>query len=103
MNDVEKFEEFLRRFYEKQLLASAREEKEFVGIDFSILDVMYPDLADQLLAKPEDTLEEIREAILNVDLPGKGELEPRFYNLPKSSDLRIRSIRSEHIGKIGYY
>ena len=100
MDEIERLEEFLRRFYEKQLLKAARENKGNVEIDFSILDVMYPDLADRLLAKPEKTLDEVREAILNIELPGNGELEPRFMNLPKSTDIRIRNIRSKHIGKM---
>ena len=100
MQDVEKFEEFFRRFLEKDLLAAGREETGAVEIDFSILDVMYPDLADKLLAKPEETLELVREAIMGIELPGKREIEPRFKNLPKSTDLRIRNIRSEHIGRM---
>jgi replicative DNA helicase Mcm len=101
MDDIEQFEEFFRRFHEKDLLEASRENKASIEVDFSILDVLYPDLADKLLAEPEDYMEKAREAIMNIDLPGGTvEIEPRFKNLPESRNIRIRNIRSEHIGKM---
>jgi replicative DNA helicase Mcm len=98
--ESEKFEEFFRQFYEKDLLAAAAKGKKSIEIDFSDLDKFDPNLADKLLNDPETILEAAREAITNIDFPeGRVELEPRFKNLPKTASIRIRNLRSEHIGK----
>ncbi len=101
--ELEKLEEFFRQFYEKDLLAVALKGKKSIEIDFSLLDKFSPELADKLLNDPENVLKNAREAILNMDLPGVDEeekIEPRFKNLPERFNIRIRSLRSEHIGKI---
>jgi len=101
--ELEKFEEFFRQFYEKDLLAVALKGKKSIEVDFSLLDKFSPELADKLLNDPENVLKVTREAILNMDLPGIDEeekIEPRFKNLPERFNIRIRSLRSEHIGKI---
>jgi replicative DNA helicase Mcm len=98
--DLEKFEEFFRQFYEKDLLAVASRGKKSLEIDFSLLDKFDPELADKLLNDPENVLKTAREALSNIDLPeGRLTIEPRFKNLPERFNIRIRSLRSEHIGK----
>ena len=98
--EVEEFEEFFRQYYEKELVdASLKGKKSFV-VDFSLLDKTKPELADKLLNNPESVLETAREAIRNLDLIGENvKIEPRFKNLPERFNPRIRSLRSEHIGK----
>lgn len=98
--EPEKFEEFFRQFYEKDLLAAATIGKKSIAVDFSLLDKFDPELADKFLNEPENILKIAREAISNIDLPeGNMKIEPRFKNLPERFDLRIRNLRSEHIGK----
>lgn len=98
--EVEKFEEFFRQFYEKDLLAAASKGEKSIIVDFSLLDKFDPLLADKLLNDPQTILNTAREAITNIDLPeGSVSLEPRFKNLPEQFNIRIRNLRSEHIGK----
>jgi len=98
--ESEKFEEFFRQFYEKDLLAVAAQGKKSIEIHFSDLDRFDPSLADKLLNDPEVILDAAREAITNMDFPeGRVEIEPRFKNLPETVNLRIRNLRSKHIGK----
>jgi len=97
--ELEKFEEFFRQFYEKDLLAAALKGKKSIIVDFSLLDKFDPELADKLLNDPENVLKTAREAISNMDLPGEKKIEPRFKNLPERFNIRIRNLRSEHIGK----
>jgi len=98
--ESEKFEEFFMQYYEKDLLAAALSGKKSFIVDFSLLDKFDPELADKFLSSPEEILKVAREAILNIDLSeGKLQIEPRFKNLPQRFDLRIRNLRSEHIGK----
>ncbi|MFH0928985.1 MAG: LAGLIDADG family homing endonuclease [Candidatus Aenigmatarchaeota archaeon] len=98
--EVEKFEEFFSQYYEKDLLTAAAKGERSLVVDFSLLDKFDPELADQLLNNPEENLEFAREALSNIDLPeGNLKIEPRFKNLPEQFVLRIRNLRSEHIGK----
>jgi DNA replicative helicase MCM subunit Mcm2 (Cdc46/Mcm family) len=98
--EVEKFEEFFRQFYEKDLLAVASSGKKSIIIDFSLLDKFDPNLADKLLNDPENILKNAKEAIKSIDLlEGHLDIEPRFSNLPERFNIRIRNLRSEHLGK----
>lgn len=98
--EVERFEEFFRQFYEKDLLQAASQGKKSIEIDFSLLDKFDPELADKLLNDPEAILEVARQAISAIDLPeGSVKIEPRFKNLPEQQNIRIRNLRSKHIGK----
>ncbi len=98
----EKLEEFFRYFYEEELLKAAKLGKKSIEIDFSRLDKFSPEIADMLLNEPEKVLPIATEALNNIDVPGLEEetIIPRFKNLPESSFLRIRNIRSEHLGKL---
>jgi replicative DNA helicase Mcm len=98
--EVENFEEFFNQYYEKDLLAAAAKGKKSIIVDFLLLDKFDPELADKLLNDPEEILKVARDAISNIDLPeGRLEIEPRFKNLPDRFNIRIRNLRSEHIGK----
>ena len=98
--EVEDFEEFFRQNYLTELEAAAMAGKKSIVIDFSLLDKYKPELADKLLSDPENTIKAARDSILNMDLLGENiEIEPRFKNLPERFSLRIRNLRSEHIGK----
>jgi replicative DNA helicase Mcm len=98
--EVEEFEEFFRQFYEKDLLAIAATGKKSINVDFILLDKFNPTLADKLLNDPENILKAAKEAITSIDLPeGHLKIEPRFKNLPERFNIRIRNLRSDHIGK----
>jgi len=100
VEDSERFEEFFRTFYEGELLAAASAGKKSFIADFNMLDKFDPDLADKLLSEPEQVLEAARTAILSLDTPqGQLKLEVRFKNVPSCNNVRIRNLRSEHIGK----
>ncbi|MEM5814526.1 MAG: minichromosome maintenance protein MCM [Candidatus Aenigmatarchaeota archaeon] len=98
--DSERLEEFFRTFYEGELLSAASAGKKSVVIDFNVLDKFDPDLADRLLNGPEQVLEAAKAAISSIDTPqGSLNLEVRFKNVPSCNQVRIRNLRSEHIGK----
>lgn len=98
--EIESFEKFFRQFYEKEMMKTAAEGKKSFIVDFSLLDKFDPNLADKMLNDPVAILDAARKSIRFVDLPeGSVELEPRFSNLPQSQNIRIRDLRSEHIGK----
>ncbi len=99
-NEQERFEDFFRQFYEHELLTAAREGKKALPVDFSQLDKFDPELADKLLSEPERLLPLANSALRELDIPeGLEGFKVRFINLPESATIRIRSLRSEHIGK----
>jgi len=96
----ERFEEFFRQFYAAELMKVAAAGKKSITVDFALLDKFDPSLADKLLNDPEPVMEAARAAISAIDLPeGSVTLEPRFSNLPASQTVRIRNLRSMHIGR----
>ena len=98
--EVESFEEFFTRNYKKDLEAAALSGKSSIIVDFSLLDQENPELADKLLDDPENVIKAAEEAITKMDLIAENvKIQPRFKNLPERFNIRIRNLRSEHIGK----
>ncbi|MBI2547177.1 MAG: minichromosome maintenance protein MCM [Candidatus Aenigmarchaeota archaeon] len=101
-NDLfEKFADFLNEFYKDKLVKAANEGKRSLDIDFSLLEKFDVTIADYLLENPNETIGVAQKALKQIDV---GYLDDnfrlRFFNLPPSKDIRIRNIRSEHIGKM---
>jgi replicative DNA helicase Mcm len=97
---IDKFSEFLRHQYYKELAVATTEDKKKLEIDFSLLDKFDPLLADEILQNPIDTFDMLSESVDLIDLPQKKKINIRFLNIPESSEIRIRNIRAEHIGKL---
>ncbi|MFH0830225.1 MAG: minichromosome maintenance protein MCM [Candidatus Aenigmatarchaeota archaeon] len=101
VDDVERLEEFFSRFYQRELMDAAATGKKAITVDFNQLDKFDHVLADKLLDSPAEMLPIIADVIAAMDTPyGSLKLVPRFTNLPQESSIRIRSLRSEHIGKL---
>jgi len=100
-NDViNQFTEFLREKCYKDLALAVSQGGISLRIDFSTLDKFNPYLADAILEKPDENLELINESIEQIDFPKKQPIKIRFFNLPESTEIRIRNVRAEHIGKL---
>jgi len=97
---VDRFSEFLRENYYKDLATAVTEKKKSLEVDFSLIDRFDPELVDEILKNPEDTLKFLEESVEQIDLPQKGKIHIRFFNLPETTEIRIRNIRAEHIGKL---
>ena len=98
---IERSTEFLNEFYKEEILSAVNEGKKSVEVDFSILDKFDVELADYLLENPEEAISAMEEAIKQIDTGlSEAKIRLRFYNLPESRNIRIRNIRSEHIGKL---
>jgi len=99
-DNVGAFEEFFKKFYYDQLLKAVREGEDSIVIDFRDLDKFDPILADMLLKEPKKIISDAKEAINNIDLGAEKPLNIRFRDIPDSQKIRIKDIRSEHIGKM---
>ena len=94
---IEKFQEFIEQSYQQLLHENISRGLRFLLIDFFELTKYDPQLADQLLEEPEETLKAAEVALEQFDV--KGRFRVRFSNLPKSQEIFIRNLRSKHLGK----
>ena len=99
---MEKFKEFFEMHYEKAVYESVRKGVYSLYVDFTLLSQTHPDLADELLEEPEETLRAAELSLRNFDIPidsgfDLNKLRIRFSNLPVSQEIRIRDIRSAHL------
>lgn len=97
---VDRFSEFLRENYYKDLATAVTEGKKSFEVDFSLIDRFDPELVDEILKAPEDALKLLDDSVEQIDIPQKGKIHVRFFNLPESTGIRIRNVRAEHIGKL---
>jgi replicative DNA helicase Mcm len=96
---IDKFSEFLTKKYYLDLLTAANENRKSIEIDFKLLEMFDAELADYLLDNAEEALMIFQECLNNIDISDP-KIRLRFFNLPESREIRIRNIRSEHIGKM---
>ena len=102
-SDVTKLEKFFELRYYKELVEVVREypERKSIIVDYWDLDRYDADLADKLLNSPEEVISAAKDAIKRLDLGIKDiDINVRFTNLPESCHVRIKDIRSEHLGKL---
>ncbi|MGB9675387.1 MAG: minichromosome maintenance protein MCM [Candidatus Nanoarchaeia archaeon] len=98
---ISKFRTFIEKFYYNELLTRIKKGYSSIYIDFAQLAKYAIDLAEQLLTNFQDTLQNIEEAIKQFEIPeAKYPIKVRFRNLPKSAFVRIRDIRSKHLGQV---
>ncbi len=97
---IRAFEAIIESAYLTALLDAQRSGINRLVIDFTDVAKQDLDLANALLEQPEEaikTAELAAERFINESLKGKFKI--RFKNLPKNQDLKIRNVRSSHIGK----
>ncbi|MEA1895174.1 MAG: LAGLIDADG family homing endonuclease [Euryarchaeota archaeon] len=97
------WDKFFNRYYIGDILALANEYPEIrsLYVDFVNIEKFDPDLADELLAHPDQILSTAEEALRNFDLPIKKTLAGahlRITNIPQK--VKIRDLRSIHISKL---
>lgn len=94
---IEKFQEFMETHYNKELNNAISKGECSVIIDFFDLSKFDPSLAEQLLEEPIDTVKAAELAVQQLDTDAS--LRARFRNLPESQMVKIRNLRSVHLGK----
>ncbi len=95
---IEKFQEFFETAYKKIFYDLIEKGKKALIIDFNELSKFDPELAEQLLNEPEDISRAAELAIEQFDLPSS--FKVRLGNLPQSQSIKIRDVRSEHLGRL---
>lgn len=84
--------------YKKNLKSSLRDENSVIYINFETMAEHSTILADELIRKPEDTLQIIEMAVEEVGLSEK--VRVRLLNMPRSHDILVRNIRAKHLNEL---
>jgi replicative DNA helicase Mcm len=96
---IRKLQDFFEKNYYAELLEKIRKNEKFIRVDFSKISAFDPELADLLLDKPEEVIKGAEMAVEQIDAKnGKG-FVMRVLNLPESTRIMIRNVRSRHLTK----
>ena len=96
---IKRFQEFLESFCYEQIIENLRKDLKYVIVDFCELSEHDIDLANEVLENPEDAIRAAELALEQFDLEKIEGSKVRFSNLPKNQEIKIRNIRSKHIGR----
>jgi len=99
-DSIKIYEEFFRDIYFSKIIENLRQGKKRVTIDFPELQKFNPELADELIDNPEDSLACADEA-LKILLDDR---HPLNFHMRVRGDIpdakhRIRDLRAKHINK----
>ncbi|ELY90277.1 XRE family transcriptional regulator [Natrialba hulunbeirensis JCM 10989] len=103
---VDAFEQFFRNYYDneiKQLAQQYPNEQRSLHVDWQELYRFDPDLADDMLAQPEQLQRYAEEALRLYDLPidvSLGQAHVRIKNLPETETPEIREIRARDMNSL---
>lgn len=85
-------------FYRTQIGKSAKKGEKAIRVSFQDVASFSNELADQLLAKPEEVLSIMELALDEIGLVSNAKI--RLLDMPASQYIKIRQIRSKHIGQL---
>ena len=103
---VEQFEDFFNTYYAAKVkeLADNYPTKKSLEISYSSLEKFSPELADELLDRPDSILESAVLALKKMPLQIMADVEfaphVRFHGLPHSTNVMVESVGAAHIGKM---
>ena len=95
---IEKFQEFFELNYQKQIHNLVKSGNKSLSVDFNDISMFDPNLAEELLSDPSDTVKAAEIAISQFDVSIYVKI--RIFNLPLSQNIKIKNIRSEHLEKL---
>ncbi len=101
-DQIEKFQTFLETYHQKDVHELVKQGGRSLSVDFNDVAMADTELAEELLSEPEDAIRAAEIALAQFDIPDKM-IKVRFFNLPESSQVRIKDIRSEHINKFVFF
>jgi replicative DNA helicase Mcm len=98
-------DEFLgeaKEFFEvnrKAIIGGLSGENKTVNVDFDELAAHSPELAENLIERPEETVQLLEVALEELEW-APSDARVRFTSISKGQELFIRHIRSKHLGKM---
>ncbi|MFB6144267.1 MAG: minichromosome maintenance protein MCM [Candidatus Nanohaloarchaea archaeon] len=96
---VNEFEDFFSDKYYDRVSSAVTSDRSSIVVDFEDLEPFNPELSDFLRREPETAIDAAEEAIEGIDIVSTGEFNARFTNMPEEDYIKIKNLRSQHIGK----
>ena len=96
---IAKFEEFFATSYKDDVfeILETYPDNRSLTVDYNILELFDPDLADLLIVKPEEVIEAAQIAVKNIDpLAKDADLNIRFKNV--TNIVPLKTLLSKYIG-----
>lgn len=97
---VEKFEEFVSKHALDSLARAINTGQQSFYVDYDMLDKFDPEITDFVMENPTKGLQLLSKALQRLQIAEDVKLNIRFSNIPNSRKVKIRDIRSKHIGKM---
>ncbi|MBI2632456.1 hypothetical protein HYW75_05610, partial [Candidatus Pacearchaeota archaeon] len=97
---IELFKEFIEESYKEELYKLVEQGEKALVLDFWKLAQFDPELSEQLLNYPEETMKAAELALDQFDLPENVMVKLRVKNIPASQKLAIRDIRSKNLSTL---
>ncbi len=97
---MEKFYDFVRSRYSKELAKVITSGKKSFIIDFQELDMYDQELAEAVAEEPEKYVSIFEDALIQYEEGINEKIFVRFTNLPPDYFVKIRNIRSKHLGRL---
>ncbi|GAG52638.1 unnamed protein product, partial [marine sediment metagenome] len=94
---IEKFKTFFEDRLE--LLSKINDENKFIIIDFKDIIFHSPELGEQLLDSPDETIKKAELGLESLSEEYK-DIQIRILNIPKTEKYSIGEIRHKNIGKL---
>ena len=88
VDQINTFQEFIEKRYKANLLEAVKKGKKFLVIDFPDLSKFNPELAGDLLDRPEEVIKAAELALDAFDLPEIHNFRIRFKDLPSSQKIK---------------
>ncbi|MDD2678856.1 MAG: minichromosome maintenance protein MCM [Candidatus Nanoarchaeia archaeon] len=99
---MEKFFQFIKTECSQDLGKLIITGKKSLIIDFTKFDAFEPDIAQALIDNPSKYLDIFEDALVQFEEGLREKVFVRFINLPINYYIKIRDIRSKHLGKFLY-
>ena len=84
--------------YKKDIMETARSGERIVRTKFSDIEKFSTTLADNITENPEETIALLESALEESELVKNPRI--RFLDVPTSSQIKIRNIRSKHLDQL---
>lgn len=99
IESIEEWKKLIENEYKHKLLSNVREGITYLEINFNKIIKHNPELGDNLLDNPEDSIKAAEMAITEIT---EIKMQALFYNLPESQKLLLNDI-SNQLGKLLYF
>ena len=96
---VSQFEEFFSSAYYDEVAEAVQSSKEAIEVEHEKLDIFDPELPEYIRLNPASGIDTAQEGLENIDIISSEVPEVRIKGMPEEDFVKLKNLRSEHIGK----